>query len=223
MSKAFKILTKFISVMGWILIIGWVIFCLTKSYHLGISIGIIGIIFSVIVIIHPKILLKPGLVFKGEDYEKLYLKSLRTFGLMVLVISLFIIEDKAILNMINMGIFLMLFLWLFFMSRSIWDIIWFICHKIKGHLKDRGRRRLFIFDIEITQLFLLLFILLAIVLTRMLSRSVDPFDIMSYIINIVGYTALLLGYIATLLLYSASLYRKIASAQPSNETKTSDR
>ena len=122
MGKIYKVPNRIIYLYGWVFCILFLVWFFTNNIYVAVFTGILGVIFSVIMVIRPRIMPRMKLLFSKQVPDIFFNLYQRVFGSIFAVISIFILFNYRISNSSEIGV-LCIFV---FGGMLIIDILWLI-------------------------------------------------------------------------------------------------
>ena len=122
MGKIYDIPNRIVYLYGWIFCILFLVWFFTNNIYVAVFTGILGVIFSIIMVIKPKIMPKMKFLFSEQVPDIFFNLYQRVFGSIFAIISVFILFNYRISNSSEIGV-LCIFV---FGGMLIIDILWLI-------------------------------------------------------------------------------------------------
>lgn len=122
MGKIYKVPNRIIYLYGWVFCMLFLVWFFTNNIYVAVFTGILGMIFSVIMVIRPRIMPRMKLLFSEQVPDIFFNLYQRVFGSIFAVISVFILFNYRISNSLEIGV-LCIFV---FGGMLIIDILWLI-------------------------------------------------------------------------------------------------
>jgi len=122
MGKIYKVPNRIVYLYGWVFCILFLVWFFTNNIYVAIFTGILGVIFSIIMVVKPRIMPRMKLLFSEKVPDIFFNLYQRVFGSIFAVTSVFILFNYRISNSLEIGV-LCIFV---FGGMLIIDILWLI-------------------------------------------------------------------------------------------------